>query len=128
MSKSKRKSAARPNVQQIRQDAPPDDPPPKSLGEKLLSGPRFGEYGSDGLWTFTRHSISPLGNASLAYKYNHKPDSTEYRSSEGQVVYTISNGWGLTAVTDEASGEALNSLLPRILARLDGAVGTKFLR
>lgn len=73
-------------------------------------------------------SISPLGNASLAYKYNHKPDSTEYRSSAGQVVYTISNGWGLTAVTDEASGEALNSLLPRILARLDGAVGTKFLR
>ncbi|MER5622013.1 hypothetical protein ABT061_13325 [Streptosporangium sp. NPDC002544] len=41
MSKSKRKSAARPNVQQIRQDTPPDDPPPKSLGEKLLSGPRF---------------------------------------------------------------------------------------
>ncbi|MFI6451877.1 hypothetical protein ACIBF6_10005 [Streptosporangium amethystogenes] len=41
MSKSKRKSAARPNAQQVRQDTPPDDPPPKSLGAKLLSGPRF---------------------------------------------------------------------------------------
>ncbi|MEU0479329.1 hypothetical protein ABZ260_09125 [Streptosporangium sp. NPDC006013] len=99
---------------------------PKELCSE--KGSRYGEYGSDGLWTFARHSISPLGDASLAYKYNHEPDSTAYRSSEGQVVYTISNGWGLTAVTDEASGAALNSLLPLILARLDGAVGTKFLR
>lgn len=98
----------------------------KELCSERSSG--YEEYESEGLWTFTRYSLSPLGNASLAYKYNYKPDSKEDRSGEGRVVYTISNGWGLTAVTDEASGEALDLLLPRILASLDKAVGTKFLR
>lgn len=49
MPRSKKKSAARPNVRQTgqnapntdSQDAPSDDPPPKSLVEKILSGPRF---------------------------------------------------------------------------------------
>ncbi|GAA0827954.1 hypothetical protein ACFQVD_36420 [Streptosporangium amethystogenes subsp. fukuiense] len=46
MPKSKKKSAARPQVRQVRQDTqtadgPSDDPPPKSLVEKILSGPRF---------------------------------------------------------------------------------------
>ncbi|MFC4899866.1 hypothetical protein ACFQVD_36415 [Streptosporangium amethystogenes subsp. fukuiense] len=91
-------------------------------------GSRFGEYGTEGLWTFTRHSSPPLGNASLAYEYSYRPDSEGVESSAGRVVYAISNGWGITAVTDEASGEALNLLLPRILAGLDRAVGTKFLR
>ncbi|WP_030918437.1 hypothetical protein [Streptosporangium amethystogenes] len=82
---------------------------------------------TEGLWTFTRYSPAPLGNASLAYTYSYKPDSG-LDSSAGRIIYAISNGWGLTAATDEASGAALNSLLPRILARLDEAVDTKFLR
>ncbi|MFI6451878.1 hypothetical protein ACIBF6_10010 [Streptosporangium amethystogenes] len=88
---------------------------------------RIEDSGIEGLWTFTQYSPAPLGNASLAYTYSYKPDSGP-GDSEGRIIYAISNGWGLTAVTDEASGAALNSLLPWILARLDGAVDTKFLR
>ncbi|WP_326645227.1 hypothetical protein OG884_12505 [Streptosporangium sp. NBC_01755] len=88
-------------------------------------GTFLGDSETEGSWTFTRYSHAPLGNASLSYTYNFKPDSG-FVNGEGRVVYTISNGWGLTAVTDEASGEALNLFLSQILDRLDKAVDTKF--